>query len=403
MSDRSDDHLAIAGGRPVRETLLPYGCQSIDAADLQAVLDVLRSDWLTTGPRVAEFEQAFATWVGASHAVAVNSGTAALHAAMYASGVGVGTEVIVPAMTFVATANAVVMQGGTPVLVDVDAGTLLVDLEKVREKITVRTRAIVAVDYAGHPCDYDGLRVIADEHGLALISDACHAVGGSYRGRPVGALADLNCFSFHPVKHLTTGEGGMITTNDGDLAGRMRLFRNHGITSDHRQRSEAGSWYYEMADLGYNYRLTDFQCALGESQLGRLAGWVGRRREIASRYGAAFDGIEAVRPLEVRSDVDHAYHLYVVRLETERLATDRGEIFRALRAEGIGVNVHYVPVHLHPYYRNNHGTAPGLCPIAEAAYEQILSLPMFPTMTDDDIGDVVAAVRKVLGAYLTAA
>ena len=360
---------------------------------------MLRSDWLTTGPKVAEFEQAFADFVGAREAVAVNNGTAALHTAMYAAGIGPGDEVIVPPITFASSANCVVFQGGTPVFADVDIDTLLLDPTQVETKITPRTKAIVAVDYTGQPCDYDALRAVADRHGLILVADACHALGGSYKGRPVGSLVDLSTFSFHPVKHITTGEGGMITTDDPELAQRMRIFRNHGITSDHRQREQQGSWFYEMVDLGYNYRLTDFQCALGMSQLRKLPGWVARRQEIARRYDEAFAEMPAVEPLGVRDDVSHAYHLYMIRLDLAQLRVTRAEVFSALRAEGIGVNVHYIPVHLHPFYRERFGTGLGLCPVAEAAYERIITLPISPRMNDQDIGDVIAAVCKVVEAY----
>jgi len=391
--------LAIHGGSPVRKTMLPYGHQWLDDDDIAAVVAVLRSNWLTTGPKVDEFEQVFAETVGAREAVAVSSGTAALHAAMYAIGIKPGDEVIVPAMTFVATANCVVYQGGVPVFTDVDPDTLLLDPIQVETKITPRTKAIIAVDYAGQPCDYDALWAIANKYGLMLVADACHALGGTYKGRPVGSLAHLTVFSFHPVKHITTGEGGMVTTNDPQLAQRMRIFRNHGITTDYRQREQQGSWFYEMVDLGYNYRITDIQCALGLSQLRKLPAWVKRRQEIAQRYHAAFAEIPAVRPLGVRPEVSHAYHLYVVRLDLTRLRSTRAQIFAALRAEGIGVNVHYIPVHLHPFYRKRFGTGPGLCPVAEASYNEIISLPIFPSMTNEDINDVVQAIRKVIAAY----
>ena len=382
-----------------RDSIIPYGHQWVDKTDIEAVVQVLRSAWLTTGPKVTEFEEAFANFVGARYAVAVSSGTAALHAAMYAIGIKPGDEVIIPAMTFAATANCVVFQGGTPVFVDVDPETLLIDPDQVKAKITPRTKAIIAVDYAGHPCDYDALREIADRHGLALVADACHALGATYKGRLVGSLADLNVFSFHPVKHITTGEGGMITTDNPDFAERMRIFRNHGITTDHRQREKQGSWFYEMVDLGYNYRITDIQCALGLSQLNKLPGWVKRRQEIAQKYDAAFAKLPAIQPLKVRADISHAYHLYVVRFDLSRLRATRAEIFTALRAEGIGVNVHYIPVHLHPFYRERFGTGPGLCPVAEAAYEEIITLPLFPRMGDNDVEDVITAVRKVVRAY----
>jgi perosamine synthetase len=356
--------------------MIPYSRQSIDEEDIEAVVKVLRSDWLTTGPKVDEFEQAFAGYVGADEAVAVSSGTAALHAAIYALGIEPGDEVIVPAMTFSATANCVVFQGGTPVFSDVDRGTLLINPASVEANITHRTKAIIAVDFAGQPCDYDSLRALANRHNLTLVADACHSLGGSYRGLPVGSLAKLNTFSFHPVKHITTGEGGMITTDDPELARRMRVFRNHGITSDHRQREQQGSWFYEMVDLGYNYRLSDIQCALGTSQLRKLAAWVVRRQEIARRYDAAF---------------------------AELPALTRSEVFSSLRAEGIGVNVHYIPVHLHPFYRERFGTKPGLCPMAETVYEKLISLPIFPVMTHDAVEYVIAAVRKVISSHYRSA
>ncbi len=391
--------LAVDGGAPVRTRLLPYGRQTIDDNDVAAVVASLRSDWLTTGPKVAEFERALAAVAGTSDAVAVSTGTAALHAAMYALGVGPGDEVLVTTMTFAASANCAAFLGATPVFVDVDPDTLLIDPQQVEIHITPRTKAVVAVDYAGQPCDYDALESITRKHGLALVDDACHAIGGSYRGRPVGSLALLNTFSFHPVKHVATGEGGAITTSDAELARRLRLFRNHGITTDFRERAEKGAFAYEMIDLGYNYRLSDIQCALGITQLAKLPASVARRQAIAAQYDVAFAKVSGVKPLAVRSDVSHAYHLYVIRLDLDALAVDRATIFGALRAEGIGVNVHYLPVHLHPYYQNKLGIGKGLCPVAEAAYQRILSLPMFPAMTDDDVSDVVEAVEKVLSHY----
>ncbi len=393
------ERLAIEGGTPVRKTLLPYGRQSLDETDIAAVVEVLRSDWLTTGPRVAEFERAFADTVGACQAVAMSSGTAALHAAMHALGIGPGDEVIVPPMTFAASANCVLYMGATPVFADVEPDTLLLDPKQVEVRLTPRTKAIIAVDYAGHPCDYDRLRILSNAHGLKLVADACHAVGGAYKGRPVGSLADLSTFSLHPVKHVTTGEGGMVTTDDAELAQRMRIFRNHGITTDHRQRAEQGGFFYEMQSLGYNYRLNDIQCALGLSQLKKLPNFVQRRRQIAALYDAAFAAMSAVRPLAVRPDVVHSYHIYVVQFDLDQLRMTRAEIFAALRAENIGVNVHYIPVHLHPYYRERFGTGEGLCPVAEAAYEQIVTLPIFPAMSKQDVDDVIAACVKVAAHY----
>ena len=393
------NRLAIDGGAPVRERLLPYGRQSVDENDVRAVVETLQSDWLTTGPKGREFERAFAAFTGAGEAVAISSGTAALHAAMHVLHIGPGDEVIVPAMTFAASANCVAYQGGQPVFADVEPDTLLIDVNDVEKKITARTRAIVAVDYAGQPCEYDELANLARRRGLALVADACHSLGGAYKGRAVGTLADLNIFSLHPVKVMTTGEGGVITTASFETAHAMRRFRNHGITSDHFEREQIGSWLYAMVELGYNYRMSDIQSALGLSQLEKLAGWITRRRAIAERYDLAFARMAGVRPLRVKADVEHAYHLYVIQLDPTVLAADRARVFAALRAENIGVNVHYLPVHLHPYYRETFGTGEGLCPVAEANYERILSLPIFPAMSDDDVNDVIEAVWKVLSAY----
>jgi perosamine synthetase len=369
---------------------LPYGRQSLDADDEAAVLEVLRSPWLTTGPKVAEFEAAFAQFCGAREAVAVSSGTAALHCALYAVGIGPADEVIVPPMTFAATANAVLYQGARPVFADVDPHTLLIDPVAVAACITPRTKAIIAVDYAGQPCDYDALRALADAHGLVLVADGCHAPGATYKGRTVGTLADLTTFSFHPVKHLTTAEGGMITTDNPEWAARMRTFRNHGITTDHRQREERGTWFYEMSDLGYNYRLSDLQCVLGLSQLKKLPGWLLQRRALAAHYDQLLADLPQVQPLRVNPGVEHAYHLYVVRIP------ERDHVFQAFKAAQIGANVHYIPVYLHPYYQQHANTFRGLCPQAEDAYPHILSLPLFPLMSIEDVNHVIRVLTRAL-------
>jgi perosamine synthetase len=390
--------LAINGGSPVRQGLLPYGRQSVDEADIAAVTEVLRSDWLTTGPKVAEFEKAWADKVGASHAVAVNSGTAALHAAIFAAGVGPGDEVIVTPLTFAASANCVLYQGGIPVFADVQPDTLNIDPAAVEAAITPRTRAIVVVDYSGQPADLDELQAIAVRHDLVLVEDAAHAIGATYRGRPSGSISDLTTFSTHPVKHVTTGEGGLVTTNDEKWAERMHWFRNHGITTDHRQRAEKGGWFYEMVALGYNYRLPDILCALGLSQLGRLDNWLTRRRAIAACYDKAFAELPAVCSLTVRPDREPAWHIYPILLNLDHLRVDRAQIFAALRAENIGVNVHYIPVYWHPYYAQL-GYPRGLCPRAEDAYQRLITLPLFPGMADQDVDDVIEAVCKVVGTY----
>ena len=391
--------LAINGGTPVRATLLPYGRQSMEETDIEAVVDVLRSDWLTTGPKVAEFERAFADRVGASHAVSFSSGTAALHAAAFAAGLKSGDEAITTPLTFAATANCVLYQGATPVFADVCSDTLNIDPEEVSRKITDKTRAVIVVDYAGHPADLSALGHIAEKRGLVLIEDACHALGAEYKGRRVGGLAHMTVFSFHPVKHITTGEGGMVATDNAQFAETLRRFRNHGISSDARQRQGAGQWHYEMVLLGFNYRLPDFACALGVEQLKKLDANLERRREIASRYSEAFRSIPGVLTPSVRPEVNPAWHLYPIRIQTEKLAADRAQVFRALRAENIGVNVHYIPVHLHPYYHDRFGFQGGEFPVAEGAYARLISLPMFHGMSNQDVDDVIAAVAKVFSSY----
>lgn len=374
------------------DEFLPYGRHAIDDVDIAAVVDVLKSDWLTTGPAVSEFERAVAYYCGTDEAVAVNSGTAALHCMMYALGIQPGDEVIVPTLTFAATANCVVYQGGTPVFADVDPETLLISVNDVEAKISPRTKAILAVDYAGQPCDYDRLQRIANKHGIALLADACHSLGGSYRDRAVGSLALMTAFSFHPVKPITTGEGGMVTTDDPQLVAKMRAFRNHGISIDHHQRRKSGAWHYEICELGFNYRMSDIQSALGISQLRKLNDRVKQRQRIAGLYNRALTSMAAIQPLAVREDVSHPYHILVVRYANESQGITRDELFAKLRNAGIGVNVHYIPVHLHPYYQKNFGTQCGMCPVAESTYKEILTLPIFPAMRGEDVQRVASEI-----------
>lgn len=395
MSER----LAIDGGTPVRPTLLPYGRQVIEDDDVAAVVATLRSDWLTTGPAVALFEKQFAERVGARHAVTVTSGTAALHAAAFAVGLGPGDEAITTPLTFVATSNAVLYQGGRPVFADIRPDTLTIDPAAIESRISPRTKALIPVHFAGQPCDLESIQAIAKRHGLVVIEDAAHALGAEYRGRPIGALTDLAVFSLHPVKHITTGEGGVVTTNDERLADKVRRFRNHGFASDARTRQSRGEISSEMVELGFNYRLTDLQCALGASQLPKLERFVARREAIAERYRAVLKDQPGLILPEIAPDVRHAWHIFPVLLDTERLTVGRAEVFRALRTENIGVTIHYVPAYWHPYYAGL-GYHRGLCPIAESASSRLLSLPIFPSMTDADVADVVAALRKVLGHFL---
>ena len=391
--------LAIHGGTPIRESILNYGRQSIDESDINAVVQTLNSNFLTTGPQVQQFEDQFGKLVNAPEAVAVSSGTAGLHTAMNALELTQQDEVIVPTLTFAATANCVLYMGATPVFVDVLPDTLTIDPLAVEKAITNKTKAIVAMDYAGQPCDYQALKALAQKHQLYLVTNACHSLKTTYFREPVDSLADLNVFSFHPVKPMTTGEGGMITTTNVEMAEKMRRFRNHGISVDYREREKKGSWKYDITTLGFNYRLTDIQCALGANQVQKIPKWTQRRQEIAFYYSSAFSSLPAVTPIPTAPNRTHAYHLYVVRIRFADLATDKVSFFQALRAEGIGANVHYIPVHLHPYYQDNLGTSPGMCPVAEQAYEEIISLPIFPAMSQQDCQHTVEALAKVIEAY----
>ena len=393
------DALAVDGGSPYRETFLPYARQSIDDDDVAAVVEALRSDWLTTGPKVEELEQAFAEYVGTAFAVAYSSGTAALHGATFAAGLGPGDEVVVPALTFAASAACAVYVGGTPVLADVDPSTFNIDPTEFERRITSRTKAVVVVHYAGVPAEMEAISEIATRANLTIIEDAAHAAGADARNGRCGALGAMGVFSLHPAKQLTAGEGGIVTTDDSHLAERLRRFRNHCMDTSGRQRETAGAFAYTIDDLGFNYRLTDLHAALGISQLRKLDRFVARRRELVAAYnellGERSDLITPVTP----PGTAPSWHLYVIRLRLEELVVDRNEIFKALRAENIGVNVHYIPVHFLDYYSRLLDAAPGDFPVAEDAYSRILTLPLFPAMSRDDVESVVGALDRVLGAY----
>jgi perosamine synthetase len=380
------------------DKFIPYGRHVIDASDIDAVVNVLQGDWLTTGPVVVEFERAFAAFVDAGYAIAVSNGTAALHLCMLAAGIGPGDEVIVPALTFAASANCARYVGATVVFADISPDTLTINPEHVESLITPRTRAIVAVDYAGLPCDLDRLLSLAQKHKLILVEDACHAPGAEYRGRKVGSIAHMSAFSLHPVKHMTSGEGGVVTTNDAALADRVRKLRSHGISSDHRQREANGTWLYDMSELGFNYRLCDIQCALALSQLKKLPQGLARRRQIATNYGLALGGVDSIRLLAEPEGRKNAWHLYPVRVLGNDTAVLRKKVFEGLRASGIGANVHYLPVYLHSYYQSL-GYRRGLCMEAEKAYDALLSLPMWHGLEDADQIRVVANLIGLMKKY----
>lgn len=388
--------LAMFGGAPVRQTVLPYGRQWLDDADIEAVVRALKGDYLTTGPLISQFEEKVANYVGAKYAVAFANGTAALHAACFAAGVAEGDEVITSPITFVASANCVLYVGGKPVFADIDPRTYNIDPAAIETCITPKTKAIIPVDYTGQPAELETIMGIAERNGLVVIEDAAHALGAAYQGKKVGSISHLTMFSFHPVKPVTTGEGGVVTTNDETYYQRLIQFRSHGITRKREElQQEHGPWYYEMQFLGYNYRMTDIQAALGISQLDKLDHFIYRRRQIAERYNKAFANLSCVQIPYQMPHVESGWHLYVLRLKPDRLTAGRKEIFEALQAENIGVNVHYIPVYYHPYYQQL-GYRKGICPEAERLYEEIITLPLFPAMSDQDVQDVIDAVLKVV-------
>ncbi|WP_027955700.1 UDP-4-amino-4,6-dideoxy-N-acetyl-beta-L-altrosamine transaminase [Halobacillus kuroshimensis] len=390
--------LAVFGGKPVRHSFLPYGSQWISKEDKEAVERVLSSPYLTTGPAVASFERKTAAYTGAAYAVSFSSGTAALHAACFTAGIGKGDEVITSPLTFAASANCVLYCGGTPVFADVDPRTYLITPESIEAAVTERTKAVIPVDFTGQPADYEAIRKVADKYNLLIIEDAAHALGASYRAQKVGALSDMTMFSFHPVKPVTTGEGGIITTNDENWYKTLLQFRTHGITkhaADFIQ--ERAPWEYEMQFLGFNYRMTDLQAALGESQLDRLDTFTSMREAYADYYNNAFRTVKGVTIPYQEQGRRSSWHLYILKLD-EEMIDRRKEIFEALTAENIGVNVHYMPVYEQPYYQKN-GFDQVSCPTAEKLYQQFLTLPLFPAMGQQDLDDVIEAVRKVLDYY----
>jgi len=391
---------AIAGGVPVRNTKLYYGHQFIDQADVEAVEKVLTSEYLTCGPKVTELEKKLCELTGAKYAVAVSNGTAALHIAAMAAGVGAGDELITTPITFAASANCALYCGGRPVFADINPTTYNIDPECVKEEITDRTKAVVAVDFTGQAVPLDELLEICHNRGIILIEDGAHSIGTKYKGKPVGSIADMTTFSFHPVKTVTGGEGGAVLTNREDFYEKLLLYRSHGITKNEKlyQNESHGAWYHEQIDLGYNYRITDIQCALILSQLNKFVQFAGRRREIVERYNEAFSQIPQLFVQQEIPESDTTRHLYILRIWPEMLTIDRRAFFEAMAAENICCNVHYIPVYWHPYYEKL-GYRKGICPNAEKLYMEMMSLPIYYSLTDQDVDDVITAVRKIVDYY----
>ena len=394
------DNLAIFGGTPVRDNTIYYGRQFIDQDDIEAVVETLKSDLITCGPKVEELEAKLCEVTEAKYAVVVSNGTAALHLAAMAAGIGEGDEVIVSSITFAASANCVLYCGGTPVFADIDPYTYNIDPEEIRKLITPKTKAIVAVDFTGQAVQLNEIREICKEHNLILIEDAAHSLGTYYDGKPVGSIADMTTFSFHPVKTITGGEGGAITTNDEALYKKLRLLRTHGITksADEMVHPTDAIWYQEQVCLGYNYRMTDFQAALLLSQLKKLPAFSMRRKEIVEKYDDAFVMMPEIRIQREILESNTTRHLYVIRVVPENLKCTRREFFDALAAENVCPQVHYLPVYWHPYYESL-GYEKGLCPNAESFYEEAMSIPLYFSMSDKDVEDVITAVKKVVEYY----
>lgn len=394
------DKLAIYGGCPVRETPISYGRQCIEQDDIDAVVETLKSDFLTCGPKIAELEQELCKVTGAKYAVAVANGTAALHLSAMAAGLQEGDEVIVSPITFAASANCVLYCGAKPVFADINPETYNIDPQSIRKLITPATKAIVAVDFTGQAVELDEIKEICREHDLILIEDAAHAIGTKYKGKPVGSIADMTCFSFHPVKTITAGEGGAVTTNDEELYRKLVLLRAHGITRNREEMIHPtdAAWYYEQVDLGYNYRMTDFQAALLISQLKKLPRFSKRRGEIVARYNEVFAKMPELIVQKEIPESETTRHLYILRLNLEKLTCDRKQFFDALRGENICPQVHYLPVYYHSYYEKL-GYQKGICPHAEKLYEEMLSIPLYYSLADGEVEDVIRAVKKLVSYY----
>lgn len=395
------EKLAIEGGFPVRSGKIHYGRQWIDEEDVKAVSEVLLSDFITCGPKVEELERTLEAYTGAKYAVAVSNGTAALHCACLAAGIGEGDEVITTPITFAASANCALYCGATPVFADINPETYNIDPASIREKITDKTKAVIAVDFTGQAVQCNEIRQICDEYGLIFIEDAAHSIATKYEGKQVGSIADMTCFSFHPVKTITGGEGGAVLTNNEEYYKKLVLAHTHGITHDESMMEEApheGPWYYEEVALGYNYRITDFQAALIVSQMKKLDKFAARRKEIVNAYNEAFKDLDGIILQKEIPESDSCRHLYIIRLDMEKLNCTRREFFDAMSAENVQCQIHYIPVYWFPYYRKL-GYEKGLCPKAEELYKSIMSIPLYPRMSDQDVADVIHAVKKVTANY----
>lgn len=401
LNREMNGELAINGGNPVRKKKIYYGRQWIGKDDVDAMAEALAEDLITCGPKVDAAEKALAEYVGAEYAVMCSNGTAALHCACLAAGLKEGDEVITTPLTFAASANCVLYVGAKPVFADINPKTYNIDPDEIEKKITDRTKAVIAVDYTGQAVEHERIRAICDKYNLIFIEDAAHAIGTKYKEKYIGSLADMTCFSFHPVKTITCGEGGAVTTSNADIYKKLVLAHIHGITHDEQMMEEApheGMWYYEQISLGYNYRITDFQAALFMSQLKKLERFKARRKEIVQKYNESFRSIPGIIIQEEIEESDTCWHLYVIQLDLDKLTCSRREFFDALSAEGVQPQIHYVPVYWFPYYKHL-GYKKGLCPNAEKIYKNIMSIPLYPRMSDEDVDDVIRAVEKVTGNY----
>jgi len=388
---------AISGGKKVRDTLLPFAPPLIEKEEIDEVVDTLKSGWITTGPKTKRFEELFSQYIGSEHSIALSSCTAGLYLSLLATGIGDGDEVITSPYTFASTANVIIHTGARPVFVDINPSTFNIEPSKIEEKITNRTRAIIPVHIGGRPCDMDEIMEIAKRHNLYVIEDAAHAVGTTYKNRKIGSIGDLTSFSFHAVKNMTTAEGGMVTTENEEWARFIRINSLHGMNKDAWQRK--GSWFYEIVSPGYKYNMTDIQASIGIHQLEKLERFIKLRRKYASIYTEGLKDAEEIETPPLCEYGRITYHLYIIKLVLERLKITRDEFIDSMRAENISTNVHYIPIHLHPYYRKRFGYKRGDYPLAEETYDRAVSLPIYPKLKENDVEDVIGAIRKIIKYY----